>query len=69
MLMNPADAFYICAGLTHIRMENGLPTLDIDMEREASLMEKIYPFFYEGDTVGAYMKDDSMTVCNMFING
>ncbi len=69
-LYNPADAFYISSGLTHIGVKDGEPFFDLDLDRTSAVMEKLWPLFFEGETVGAFCKEDlANTIRPMFLNG
>lgn len=55
-LYNSADSFYTSADIHQISVVDGIPVYEPATERLTKLMELIYPFYYDGTSVGALMK-------------
>ncbi len=66
---NPADMFYTGADIHQIVLENGLPVFAPAEEKVSALYEKIYPFFYGGETSGSLSLSDESVTLKSFTDG
>ena len=70
-LENAADAYYNSADIHQIQIIDGMPKFVPDQERVISLIDKIYPLYYEGETVGSllFATDGYAMQQKLFVNG
>ena len=68
-MYNSSDSFYTAADIHQITVVDGLPVYEPATERISRLMELVYPFYYDGTTVGSYMVKDFEVQYNKFMTG
>ena len=66
---NNPDAFYTAADLHQIIVTDGIPSYVPDVERLSRLMDKLEPFYFNGESAGCYVSEDGDVQINMFGNG
>jgi len=66
---NAADSWYTSSDIHQIVLdENGIPAFVSQQEKVSGLIDKIYAFWYNGDTAGSYYTNADEQ-CEMFMNG
>lgn len=68
-IYNAGDSYYIASDLHSVTVNNGVPAFSPDIDRVSAVLDKIWPFFYEGSTVNAFAGNDMTKLREMFLNG
>lgn len=66
---NNADAFYTASDIHQIIVTDGIPAFVPDVERLSALMDKLSPFYFNGESVGCLATLDGDRQIAMFGNG